>query len=211
MKKIFFVGIGGKGLNGIAKICLEKRYIVSGVDTNIKNETKALENAGAKIYYKHSKNNIKKDIDLVVYTSLAKNSPEVIKAKELKIPTMKRSRFLKYLTEHNFKICVAGSHGKSTTTALIGLSFINSGVDATIFGGAYTKEFNGYNHFGKSKYAVIESCEYDRSFFDLIGQHTIITSIEKSHLEYYKNEQEMNDAFREYLNRNSSFNIFNVL
>ena len=198
---IFFVGIGGKGLNGIAKICLEKGYKVSGVDTAIKNEVAALEASGAKIYYSHSAQNITRDIDIVVYTSLAKDAPEILEAERLNILTMKRSMFLGMLTRHDFRICVAGSHGKSTTTALLGLSAISSGVDATIFGGAYAKEFAGYNHLGNSPYTIIEACEFDRSFHDLIGNATIITSVEKSHLEYYKDEQEMLDSFSYFVNR----------
>ena len=201
--KIFFVGIGGKGLNGIAKICLEKGWHVSGVDTMIKPETVSLEKSGAEIFYEHSSKNINTSISLLVYTSIAKDSPEVTKAKELGLICMRRSEFLKQLTKNDYRISIAGSHGKSTTTAILGLSFINSGIDATIFGGAYAKELRSYNHFGKSKYSIIEACEYDRSFFDLIGNSTILTSIEKSHLEYYKNEDEMISAFKHFFNEHN--------
>ncbi len=202
-KNIFFIGIGGKGLNGIAKICLEKGYGVSGVDTVKKDETISLEKNGAKIFYKHSFKNINSKINIVVYSSLTKNAPEIKKAKLLKIRCLKRSAFLKELTKNDFRICVSGSHGKSTTTALIGLSTIGSGIDATIYGGAYTKEFSGYNRYGKSKYSIIEACEYDRSFHDLIGNYTVLTSVEKSHLEYYKDEQEMLESFRFFINSHS--------
>lgn len=198
---IFFVGIGGKGLNGIAKICLEKGYQVSGVDTSVKLETKNLEESGAKIFYSHSAKNISKEIDIVVYTSLAKDAPEIIEADRLNILTMKRSRFLGMLTRYDFRICVAGSHGKSTTTALLGLSTISSGIDATIFGGAYAKEFAGYNHLGRSPYTIIEACEYDRSFHDLIANASILTSVEKGHLEYYRDEAEMLDSFKYFFNQ----------
>lgn len=203
-KKIFFVGIGGKGLNGIAKICLEKGWSVSGVDTNIKPETVALEKSGAKIYYKHSPKNISADESLVVYSSITKQAPEIIQAKKLGVLCMKRSKFLDHLTKNDYRICIAGSHGKSTTTALLGLSMINSGIDSTIFGGAYAKEINGYNHVGKSRYSIIEACEYDRSFHDLIGNSTILTSVEKGHLEYYKDEGEMLDSFKYFFNQHSS-------
>ena len=196
MKKIFFIGIGGKGLNGIAKICLGKGYQVSGVDTQVKDETISLENNGAKIFYKHSESNISSDLDLIIYSSLVKNSPEIKAGRKLGIKIMKRSAFLNELTNDTFRISIAGSHGKSTTTAILGLGCINGGLDATIYGGAYTKEFNGYNHFGKANYSIIEACEYDRSFYDLIGNMTIITSLEKSHLEYYKTENKMRQAFK---------------
>lgn len=206
-KNIFFVGIGGKGLNGIAKICLEQGYKVSGVDTYKKPETIELENNGATIYYKHDASNIKPGTDVVVYSSITKNALEIIEAEKLEIPAIKRSKFLAYLTRHDLRICVCGSHGKSTTTALLGLGATRGGVDATIFGGAYTREFAGYNHLGKSSYSIIEACEYDRSFHDLVGDATIITSIEKSHLEYYKNEREMTDAFKYYVQQHTPMSL----
>lgn len=204
-QKIFFIGIGGQGLNGIAKTCLQKGYDVLGVDIIEKPETKSLEKDGARIFYKHSAKNISKDIDIVVHSSLIeKNCPEMVKAKKLGIKTLKRSKFLGEITKNDIRICVSGSHGKSTTTAILGLSLINSGIDATIFGGAYAKEFGGYNHLGKTKYSVLEACEFDRSFFDLVGRTTIITSIEKNHLEYYKDEKEMKMAFQDYFQMHNS-------
>ena len=204
-QKVFFIGVGGKGLNGIAKICLQKGFDVFGVDRIKKSETESLAKDGAKIYYRHSEKNINKDIDLVVYTALvSQNCPEILKAKKLGIKVVKRAEFLGELTKDDFRLCVSGSHGKSTTTAILGLSLINSGIDSTIYGGAYTKEFNGYNHLGKTKYSVLESCEFDRSFFNLVGRATIITSIEKGHLEYYKDEKEMINAFRDYFQMHSS-------
>lgn len=199
-KNIFFIGIGGKGLNGIAKICLQKGYNVSGVDRKESPETIDLTRSGAKIYYKHTSKNINHKTDLVVYSSIAKNTPEIKYADRHNIPTLKRSEFLNFLTQGNFRISVCGSHGKSTTTALLGLSTIASGVDSSIFGGAYTKELHGYNHLGKTNYTIIEACEYDRSFHDLIGDISIITSAEKSHLEYYEDEAEMLESFNFFVN-----------
>ncbi|NCS99016.1 UDP-N-acetylmuramate--L-alanine ligase [Candidatus Parcubacteria bacterium] len=203
-QKIFFIGIGGKGLNGIAKICLQKGYDVYGVDKVKKRETISLEKDGAKIFYRHSSKNIGKEIDLVVYSSLVKNCPEIKTAKKLGIKIMKRAEFLGELTKDDYRICVSGSHGKSTTTAILGLSLINSGIDATIYGGAYAKEFDGYNHLGKTNYSVLESCEFDRSFFNLVGRATILTSVEKGHLEYYKDENEMKEAFSDYFHMHNS-------
>jgi len=204
---IFFVGIGGKGLNGIAKICLEQGYKVSGVDTLSKPETAELEKHGATIYHEHNFNNIQPGIDVVVYSSITKNAPEILEAERLEIPVMKRSRFLAHLTRNDLRICVCGSHGKSTTTALLGLGAMRGGVDATIFGGAYTREFAGYNHLGKSSYSIIEACEYDRSFHDVIGDTTIITSVEKSHMEYYKNERDMINSFKYFVKQHTAMSL----
>lgn len=215
-KKIFFIGIGGKGLNGIAQICLEKNYQVSGFDKNRTPETQALINKGANIFYHSSKDNLDSDTDFVVRTSIVNNSPEIEKARKLGIPILKRSEFLKILIKNSFKISIAGSHGKSTTTAILGLSMINSNLEPDIYGGAFLKELNSYNYLGQAdknpnlqkvseKYikknqriSITEACEYDKSFLDLIGDISIITRMEKSHMEYYKTEELMIDAFRDF-------------
>jgi UDP-N-acetylmuramate--alanine ligase len=206
MKNIFIIGIGGKGLNGIAQMCLEKGIKVSGVDHKKTLETEALEKIGAVIFYEHSINNIISGFDAVIYSSIIKEDcPEIIQAKKLKIPIMKRSGFLKELTKNSFRISISGSHGKSTTTAITGLSLINAGQDPDLYCGAFVKELGSYNRNGAGKISVIEACEYDRSFFDLIGDATIITSLEKSHLEYYKDEAEMLVAFRAFVQKHSDF------
>lgn len=200
MKKIFFIGIGGKGLNGIAKICLEKGFVVAGVDKDTKPETIALADMGARIFCEHRESNVTPDFDLVVYSSIIRSDcPEILSAKKFGIRITKRAEFLSQLTENDFRISICGSHGKSTTTALVGLGMINSNIDATIFGGAPTREINGYNHLGKSNYSVIEACEYDRSFYHLVGDISIVTSIEKGHLEYYRDEQDMFSSFRHFI------------
>jgi UDP-N-acetylmuramate--alanine ligase len=206
MKNIFIIGIGGKGLNGIAQICLEKGICVSGVDIKKTTETETLEKLGAKIFYEHSSENINGNFDAVIYSSIIKEDcPEILEARHRKIPIIKRSEFLKELTKNTFKISIAGSHGKSTTTAITGLSLIHAGQNPDIYCGAFVKELGSYNRSGAGKISVVESCEYDRSFFDLIGDATIITSLEKSHLEYYKDEKEMLVAFRTFVQKHSDF------
>ena len=206
MKNIFIIGIGGKGLNGIAQMCLEKGMKVAGVDVKKTAETESLEKIGAEIFYEHSAKNIYGDFDAIVYSSIIKDDcPEILEARHRKIPIIKRSEFLKELTKTSFRISIAGSHGKSTTTAITGLSLIHAGQNPDIYCGAYIKELGSYNRCGAGKISVIESCEYDRSFFDLIGDATIITSIEKSHLEYYKDEAEMLVAFRTFVQKHSDF------
>ncbi len=206
MKNIFIIGIGGKGLNGIAQMCLEKGMKVAGVDVKKTLETEALQKMGAEIFYKHSAENIYGNFDAVIYSSIIKEDcPEIIEARRRKIPIVKRSEFLKELIKTSFRISIAGSHGKSTTTAITGLSLIHAGQNPDIYCGAFVKELGSYNRNGAGKISVIESCEYDRSFFDLIGDATIVTSIEKSHLEYYKDEAEMLVAFRTFVQKHSDF------
>jgi UDP-N-acetylmuramate--alanine ligase len=204
MNNIFIIGIGGKGLNGMAQMCLEKGLLVSGVDVKRTLETEALEKIGANIFYEHSVENLNDSFDAVIYSSIIKEDcPEIMRARKLKIPIMKRSEFLKELTKNTFRISIAGSHGKSTTTAITGLSLLSSGQNPDLYCGAFVKELGSYNRSGAGKISVIEACEYDRSFFDLIGDATIITSLEKSHLEYYKDEAEMLIAFRTFVQKHS--------
>jgi len=206
MKNIFIIGIGGKGLNGMAQMCLEKGVKVSGVDVKKTAETEALEKLGAEIFYEHATDNIYGNFDAVIYSSIIKEDcPEILEARQRKIPIIKRSEFLKELTKKTFRISIAGSHGKSTTTAITGLSLIHAGQNPDIYCGAFVKELGSYNRSGAGKISVVESCEFDRSFFDLIGDATIITSLEKSHLEYYKDEAEMLVAFRTFVQKHSDF------
>lgn len=203
---IYFIGIGGKGLNGIAKYCLQKGWTVSGSDLSVNSEIFALKALGANIVNSHNKENITDNIDVVVYSSIVnKNNPEIIEAKKRNIPIVKRSKFLGVIMrQHNLRISIAGSHGKSTTTALCGLALSYSDLDPTVFGGAYTSEFNGYERFGSGRYAVAEACEYDESFLDLISDISIITAVEKSHMEYYKTESDYIHAFKTFVNKHTS-------
>lgn len=197
---IYFIGIGGKGLNGIAKYCLEQGYKISGSDLSHSPEVNSLIEKGAKIFHKHCKSNISKKFKLVVFSSvIEKENPEVLKAKELNIPVVKRSIFLGEIIKKYTAISVAGSHGKSTTTSIVSLALLEAGVDPTIFGGSLIRELNSYGRTGLGKYCTVEACEYDRSFHDLVGDISIITSIEKSHMEYYLDEREMIGAFAHFV------------
>lgn len=201
-KRIHFIGIGGKGLNGIAKICIKKGCTVTGSDINENEETRSISALGGKVYKGHSRENIHLGTDLVVRSSImADDCPEIERANELNIPIVKRSEFLGLLMSPYKKISIAGSHGKSTTTALMGLALEYAGQDPTVIAGAKIKELNGYERLGSGNFFVVESCEYDRSFHDLIGDIGIITSVEKSHMEYFGDEGKMLQAFREFISK----------
>ncbi|MEK7185007.1 MAG: UDP-N-acetylmuramate--L-alanine ligase [Patescibacteria group bacterium] len=198
--RVHFIGIGGKGLNGIAKICLQKGCVVTGSDTSEKEEVSALVGLGVQIFKNHEASNIDSKIDVVVRSSLvSENCPEIEEAQRLKIPVLKRSEFLKVLMMPYRKIAIAGSHGKSTTTALFGLGLLYAKKDPTIVCGAHIKELGTYERLGRGRDIVVEACEFDRSFYDLVGDVGVITSIEKSHLEYYKDENEMVEAFETFV------------
>jgi UDP-N-acetylmuramate--alanine ligase len=198
-KHVHIIGIGGKGLNGIASILHKQGIKVTGSDLNKNDVTNDLELLGIKIQYHHNPEFIK-TADEVVFSSVIRgDNLEIIYAKEKSIPIYKRSEYLGKILEKYTNYSVAGSHGKSTTTALLGLSLSYGGYDPTIFGGAFIKEFHSYERLGRSKISVTEACEYDRSFLSLPGKVSIITSIEKSHLEYYLDEEEMQKAFLDFM------------
>lgn len=203
--KIYIIGIGGKGLNSIAEFCVSKGYHVSGSDCKESPEINNLKNKGITISLDQSGEAIHKNINIVVYSSIIPfTHPERVRARALGIKEMPRGVFLKYITKDFIRISVAGSHGKSTTSALTSLALqsVNKSVNAIT--GAYIKEFKSYQKTGPSPYCVLEACEYGKSFLHIPGDYTLITSLEKSHMEYYQTEQNMNDAFKEFIQKHKS-------
>lgn len=197
---VYIIGIGGKGLNSIAEFCLSQGYIVSGSDIKESKETESLIKKGVKIYTNQNGTHVNIEHNLIVYSSLIlENNPERIKAKNLGIREMNRAEFLKHITEKFVRISVAGSHGKSTTSALATLALKSEFDEVNSITGAYIKELKSYQTSGDSPYCVVEACEYDKSFLHIPGDYTIITALEKSHMEYFGDEEKMNNAFSEFI------------
>ena len=190
MKKIHFIGIGGIGVSALAKYYLEKGYKVSGSDLFSSEITKALRKRGAKIFTgKHKGKRISKDADLVIYSSAVKpDNSELLRAKRYKVKIQSYPEALGELTKKYFTIAVSGTHGKSTTAAMIGLLLTKSGFDPTVIVGTKLKEFKNSNcRVGKSKYLVIEADEWQASFLNYWPKIIVLTTIEAEHLDYYKN------------------------
>lgn len=199
-KHIYIIGIGGKGLNAIAEFCLLKGYLVSGSDIKESPETMALADKGAAISYTQDGSSLSSDVELVVHSSVIKKGhPEIVRAQELGIPVVSRAEFLGDLTKGFERISVAGSHGKSTTSALATLALHSVYGSVNSITGAYMKEFGSYQSVGKTKECVIEACEYGKSFLRIPGDYTIITELEKSHMESFLTENFMNEAFSEFV------------
>jgi len=202
MKNIHFIGIGGIGVSALAKYYLEKGYIVSGSDLVSSEITEALRKKRAKILIgKHKQKNISKKIDLVIHSpAVPKNNPEFKEAKRLKIKIQSYPEALGKLTKEYFTIAVSGTHGKSTTTSMLGILLTKAGLDPTVIVGTKVKEFQDSNcRVGKSKYLVIEACEHEESFLEYWPQVVIITNIEKEHLDYYKNLDNVLKAFGKFV------------
>ncbi len=197
MKQIHFIGIGGIGVSGLAEYFLLNGYKVTGSDMTASHITDRLNSLGAEIFIGHSKENIKGTLDTVVYSSAVKNdNPEMERAKELNIRTIRRAEMLGEIVNDKFLIAVSGTHGKTTTTAMIAKVLIDAGLDPLVFVGGNVKLFDGgASRIGHGSYAVVEADEYDRSFLTLTPDIAVITSIDEDHLDIYKDLQEIKDTF----------------
>jgi UDP-N-acetylmuramate--alanine ligase len=200
MKKIHFIGIGGIGVSALAKYYLEKGVSVSGSDLVSSKIIDALK--GAEIYIgEHKASNLAEDVDLVIHSpAVPSDNPELEEAKMLGIEVKSYPQALGDLTRDYFTIAVTGTHGKSTTSAMLGVIMVEAGLDPTVIIGTKVKEFQNSNcRVGKSKYLVIEACEYEASFLNYWPQIIVITNIEEEHLDYYKNLDNILKAFKEFI------------
>lgn len=190
-------------MSGLAEYYLRNGYDVSGSDMTETHITTRLIGMGAKIYYGHNAVNITDGIDTIVYTSAVKNdNPEMIKAEELGLRRVRRAEMLGEIVNEKYLIAVSGTHGKTTTTAMIGKLLVDAGLDPLIFVGGNVQLFDGgASRFGSGKYAVVEADEYDRSFLALRPDIAIVTNIDADHLDIYKDLEDIKDTFRQFCDR----------
>ncbi len=199
--KIYFVGIGGAGICGVAKIALFQGHQVSGSEIADRESLKELRNLGARIFHEHQSSNVE-GVDLLIHSSAIKSDHiEIQTAVSASIRVVKRSKGLAELLKWSGKkiVSIAGAHGKSTTTTMVGRILEEDGRDPEVFVGALVPYFNSNVRIGSGNYVVVEACEFDRSFLDLKGSVALITSIASDHLDYYKGGlMEIIDAFTEF-------------
>jgi len=196
---IHFIGIGGIGVSALAKYYLKKGHQITGSDLISSENTEALKKSGAKIFIgKHKGKNVSKDVDLVIYSpAIQKSNPEL---KKSKVKIMSYPQALGELTKKYFTIAVSGTHGKSTTAAMIGLLLTKAGFDPTVIVGTKLKEFGNSNcRIGRSKYLVIEADEHFASFLNYFPKIIVLTRIEADHLDYFKNFRNYKLAFRKFV------------
>lgn len=199
-KPVHMIGIGGISMSGIAEILLSMGYTVTGSDSHLSEITERLEKNNIKVYNGHYAENVI-GAGIVVYTAAIKpDNPELSKARELNIPTIERSEFLGELTKlYSETIAISGTHGKSTTTSMISLIFMEALKDPTIQVGADLKQLNGTNYrIGSSPYFIVEACEYVESFLKFSPKTAIILNIEEDHLDYYRDINHIKSAFLKF-------------
>ena len=200
---IHMVGIGGIGMSGMAEILIHRGYRVTGSDGALSDTTRRLEDLGATIFEGHAAENIE-GADVVVYTSAvkAKENAETKAALEQRIPTIKRAEMLAELMKMKYGIGVAGTHGKTTTTTMIGLVTQKGNYDPTIMVGGKVHSFDKTNAVvGKGDVIVVEADEFDRTFLRLTPSIAIITNIEAEHLDIYDDLEDVKGAFVDYANK----------
>jgi len=201
IEKIHFVGIGGIGMSGIAEVLLNLGFKVTGSDLRKNETTERLEHLGATIFYGHREENVR-DVDVVVVSSAVKaDNPEVQKAKDLFIPVIQRAEMLAELMRMKYSVAVAGSHGKTTTTSLISSILGQAGMDPTCVIGGKLNSFGSNAKLGSSKFLVAEADESDGTFLLLFPTIAVVTNIDLEHLDFYKDINEIKEAFIAFLNK----------
>lgn len=201
VKSIHFIGIGGVGMSGLAEVLSEKGYLISGSDIEKNVFTEQLKRRGLTIYQGHSPSHLNQ-ADLVIVSSIIpSHNPELQRARRKGIPTVSRGALLAHLVNRKHGIIVAGTHGKTTTSALVYSILRQAGEDPTIFIGGEVNDFGGNSRLGSSKYVVAESDESDGSFLLLSPRTSILTNIEDDHLDYYGSKDKLVQAFVQFAGR----------
>lgn len=201
IKKLHFVGIGGIGMCGIAEVLHNQGYVVSGSDLALTEVTDHLQGLGIKVYEGHRAENINSADCVVNSSAVHDDNPEIIEARRRKIPVIRRAEMLGELMRLKFGVGVAGTHGKTTTTSMLGHIFVEAGLDPTVMVGGRVISFETTVKLGKGDLLIAEADEYDRSFLNLTPSVAVLTTLEADHLDYYKDLDEIKVAFTQFANK----------
>ena len=197
---VFFMGIGGISMSGLAEILLSEGFRVSGSDRQQSHLTEALCEKGAEIYYGQKKENLASNPDLIVYTSaIKKDNPEFVAGHELGIPFLTRAQLLgQMMKNYKIPIAVSGTHGKTTTTSMLSQILLEADKDPTLSIGGIYQAIGGNIRVGGSDYFVTEACEYTNSFLSFFPKIGIILNIEEDHLDFFKDIDDIRNSFHEF-------------
>lgn len=205
MKEIqhyYFVGIGGAGMSGIARVLRQLGYTVSGSDLNASESTRRLASLGVTIYEGHRESNLEEGVEaLVVSSAIPQDNPELVKARRIGLPIYHRADMLGQLMSRQKGIAIAGAHGKTTTTSMISLILERNGWDPTVIVGGELTDIGGNAKLGQGEYLVAEADESDGSFLKLYPYVSVVTNIEDDHMEHYGSKENINKAFRKFISQ----------
>lgn len=200
VRHIHFVGIGGAGMGGIAEVLANEGYHISGSDLAPNPVTQHLILLGAKIYFNHRPENVTNASVVVVSTAVAQDNPELVAARDQRIPVIRRAEMLAELMRFRHGIAIAGTHGKTTTTAMVASIYAEGGLDPTFVNGGLVKSAGTHARLGSSRYLIAEADESDASFLHLQPMVAIVTNIEKDHMDAYQdNFEHLKQTFINFL------------
>jgi UDP-N-acetylmuramate--alanine ligase len=198
--KIHCIGIGGIGLSALARYYKTQGHIVTGSDTGSSELINTLQKEGISVAFGHAAENVADDVDLVVYTIAAQDSNvELVKAKSRGMLTKTYPQALGDITKDKTTITVSGTHGKTTTTAMMYYAMKACGINPTVIVGSLLSDHGTNFVAGDSNYMIVEACEYKRSFLNLHPTHAVITNIDEDHLDYYKDLDDIKSAFQSFV------------
>ena len=207
IKNIYFVGIGGIGMSGIAEVLLNLGYSVSGSDIKETDVTRRLQALGCEVSYGHRKENVKEADVVVVSSAIRQDNPEVEVAEERLIPIIPRAEMLAELMRMKVGIAIAGTHGKTTTTSLIATVLGAGGLDPTVVIGGRLNSIGSNARLGQGEFLVAEADESDGSFLKLMPTIAVVTNIDPEHLDYYKGIDEIKETFLNFLDKIPFFGL----
>ncbi len=201
-KRVHFIGVGGSGMSGLARMLMDAGAIVSGSEPRPGPQTFELIRRGAKISRDQIGELLSNEIDLVVRTAaVPDNNGEMVAANALRLKIVKYAQMLGMVMGERFGVAVAGTHGKSTTSAMIAFALRECGADPSFVIGGTAPQLGGSSHSGSGRTFVAEACEFDRSFHNLRPKVALITNVESDHLDYYKDIDEIVGSFRDFAGR----------
>ena len=200
-ERIHFVGIGGIGMSGLAQVMKDMGFNVQGSDVANSKNVERCKKIGIKVFTKHNKQNIKNST-IVVRSSAIKNSnPEIKAAKNKKLTILKRAEMLAHVVSLKKNIVITGSHGKTTTTSLISKILYEAKLDPTIINGGVINSIKNNARFGRGDWAVLEADESDGSFLNLPINYSVVTNIDREHIDFYNSFENLKNSFLKFLNK----------
>ena len=200
-ERIHFVGIGGIGMSGLAQVMKDMGFNVQGSDVANNKNVDRCKKIGIKVFTKQRKENIKNSTIIVRSSAIKDNNPEIKSAKNKKLTILKRAEMLANVVSLKKNIVITGSHGKTTSTSLISKILYEAKLDPTIVNGGVINSINNNARFGKGDWAVLEADESDGSFLNLPINYSVLTNIDKEHIDYYKNFKNLKKSFLKFINK----------
>ena len=201
IQRIHFVGIGGIGMSGIAEVLLTLGYGVSGSDLRNSPTTERLAKLGAQIFIGHVESNVHGAEVVVTSSAIVRDNPEVAEARRLHLPVIQRAEMLAELMRLKYGIAIAGMHGKTTTTSMVAAVLGAGGLDPTVVVGGRVDSLGSNARLGTSQYLVAEADESDRSFLKLSPILSVVTNIDREHMDCYRDMEDVEDTFVEFMDK----------